>query len=218
MSSEQIEAATTKYPPSSIGVQQSEEMLRWIWDTGFAAVAGDMPAFETTPFQNAEYFLHEWLLAGWGVPIGELFDLERLAVECRRVKKWTFFFSSMPLHVSWTTPVSTVELTTLIGAWRCCKSSQWCCYPVNITPAVVGYLIRTYSEHIALLAHVLHSMKTHQGHFSLPRPTTRPPSNQPKHILPHAPLHSHRLAVLQLQPRHAPVPRNPLQLQSQLLI
>ncbi|MCJ1247858.1 hypothetical protein MMC30_005073 [Trapelia coarctata] len=99
MSSEDIEIATAKYPPSSIGVQQSEEMLRWIWDTGFAAVAGDMPAFETTPFQNAEHFLHEWLLAGWGVPIGELFDLERLAVECRKAKKWSFFFSSMPLHV-----------------------------------------------------------------------------------------------------------------------
>jgi len=113
MLTEDIEAATAKYPPSCIGLQQSEEILRWIWDTGFAAVAGDMPALETMPFQNAEHILHEWLLAGWGVPIGELFDLERLAVECREAKKWTFFFSSMPLHVSGITLVPQVELNAL---------------------------------------------------------------------------------------------------------
>ena len=86
-------------PPPSIGVQSSEEILRWFWDTGFAAVAGDMLAFEAWPCQNTRYWLHEWLLAGWGMPIGELFDLERLAEECRKFGKWTFFFSSVPLNV-----------------------------------------------------------------------------------------------------------------------
>lgn len=33
------------------------------------------------------------------MPIGELFHLERLAVECAQRRKWTFFFSSMPLKV-----------------------------------------------------------------------------------------------------------------------
>ncbi|CAI7676232.1 unnamed protein product [Penicillium pancosmium] len=85
--------------PPVIGVKSSEAILRWIWETGFAAVAGDQPAFEAYPCQNSDFFLHEWLLAGWGVPIGELFDLERLSRECRQRGRYTFFFSSVPLKV-----------------------------------------------------------------------------------------------------------------------
>jgi hypothetical protein len=85
----------------AIGLEPSEETLRWIWENGFSAVAGDQPGFEVLPFQSKEFWLHEWLLAGWGVPIGELFDLEKLAEECGRLKKWSFFFSSMPLKVSY---------------------------------------------------------------------------------------------------------------------
>ena len=84
----------------SIGVESCEEIIKWIWENQFAAVAGDMIAFEATPFQNMDFCLHEWLLAGWGLPIGELFDLEALAEECKRLGKWSFFFSSVPLHVS----------------------------------------------------------------------------------------------------------------------
>jgi len=84
---------------SAIGVKAGEDMLRWIWESEFAAVAGDMIAFEAFPFQSTDVWMHEWLLAGWGLPIGELFDLERLAGECRRLGKWTFFFSSVPLKV-----------------------------------------------------------------------------------------------------------------------
>lgn len=82
-----------------IGIESSEDTLRWIWEKQFSAVAGDMIAFEAVPFQSKTHWLHEWLLAGWGMPIGELFDLERLASECRRLGKWSFFFSSVPLNV-----------------------------------------------------------------------------------------------------------------------
>lgn len=92
------ELVVAKNPPA-IGLESSREILRWIWDNKFAAVAGDQPSFEAWPCQDTNHLLHEWLLAGWGVPIGELFDLESLAVECRRLKKWSFFFSSMPLNV-----------------------------------------------------------------------------------------------------------------------
>jgi hypothetical protein len=86
-------------PPNVIGVDACEEVLRWIWDTKFAAVAGDQPAFEALPFQSKDFWLHEWLLAGWGLPIGEFFDLEKLSGECAKYGKWTFFYSSMPLNV-----------------------------------------------------------------------------------------------------------------------
>ncbi|GLA88928.1 hypothetical protein AtubIFM56815_003395 [Aspergillus tubingensis] len=92
------ELANHKIPPA-IGVESSEDTLRWIWDEGFAAVAGDMPSFEAWPCQNTDFWLHEWLLAGWGLPIGELFDLDRLSQECRKRNRWSFFFSSVPLKV-----------------------------------------------------------------------------------------------------------------------
>ena len=101
LSDEEARALVTHPAPPAIGLQSSEDVLQWIWETGFAAVAGDMPSFEAWPCQNTRFFLHEWLLAGWGMPIGELFDFERLAIECKKRKKWTFFFNSMPLNVSY---------------------------------------------------------------------------------------------------------------------
>ncbi|CAI7576423.1 unnamed protein product [Penicillium bialowiezense] len=99
MSDEQAVALADIPSPPAIGLESSEQTLRWLWDTGFAAVAGDMPSMEAWPCQDPRFWLHEWLLAGWGMPIGELFDLERLGEECRRQGKWSFFFSSMPLKV-----------------------------------------------------------------------------------------------------------------------
>ncbi|KAI3588059.1 putative cyclase-domain-containing protein, partial [Fusarium oxysporum f. sp. albedinis] len=90
--------ADYKVPPAH-GIESSEETLRWLWEQDFAAVAGDQPSMEAWPCQNTDYFLHEWLLAGWGMPIGELFDLEALSKECEKRGRWSFFFSSMPLKV-----------------------------------------------------------------------------------------------------------------------
>jgi len=55
---------------------------------------------EVLLFQSKTYWLHEWLLTGWGMLIGELFDLEKLATEYRKLKKWIFFFSSVLLKVT----------------------------------------------------------------------------------------------------------------------
>lgn len=45
-----------------------------------------------------EWHLHPILLAGWGVPIGELFDLDALAKLCEKKNRWSFFFTSSPLN------------------------------------------------------------------------------------------------------------------------
>lgn len=50
----------------------------------------------TAPTEK-EWHLHPILLAGWGTPIGELFDLEQLSQLCSKLKRWTFFFTSAPL-------------------------------------------------------------------------------------------------------------------------
>ncbi|GAD92015.1 succinate semialdehyde dehydrogenase, putative [Paecilomyces variotii No. 5] len=95
--------------PQHAGVQGTEEMLRWIWDTGFAAVASDAVSFELYPPKESylqsdgdsvkSVFMHGVLLAGWGVPIGELFDLEGLARICQQENRWEFFVTSAPLNM-----------------------------------------------------------------------------------------------------------------------
>lgn len=75
--------------PSHAGVEATPDMLRWLWDTGFCAIAGDAISWEvgcplifsgcvcvkTNTRQvyppQSEVFLHEYVLAGWGMPIGE---------------------------------------------------------------------------------------------------------------------------------------------------
>lgn len=99
LSPEEAVAMAEMSSPPAIGVESSERTLRWIWENGFAAVAGDTTSFEAWPCQNRNFWLHEWFLAGWGMPIGELFDLEELSRECRKRGRWTFFFSSVPLKV-----------------------------------------------------------------------------------------------------------------------
>jgi hypothetical protein len=78
-------------------------MVRWLWEHQFSAVAGDAPSFERAPIRGAHadpnFNLHEWVLAGWGTPIGEMFDLEKLSEHCKANERYSFFLSSMPLKV-----------------------------------------------------------------------------------------------------------------------
>ena len=46
-----------------------------------------------------DWMLHEILLSGWGCPIGELFDLEKLAEHCKKINRWSFFVSSEVCNV-----------------------------------------------------------------------------------------------------------------------
>lgn len=85
-------------PYPAIGVAQGEEMLRFIWDHQFAAVAGDGIAFETWPPTPANAGLHNTLLAMWGLPIGEMFFLEDLAAHCASDGRYEFFLTSAPLN------------------------------------------------------------------------------------------------------------------------
>ncbi|KAI5457183.1 hypothetical protein BGZ63DRAFT_395589 [Mariannaea sp. PMI_226] len=95
--------------PQHAGVEGTQEMLRWIWDEGFAAVAGDAVSFEVYPPKKAHprddgddvpgLFMHEYLIAGWGLPVGELFDLEDLSRKCADLGRWEFFIASSPLNM-----------------------------------------------------------------------------------------------------------------------
>jgi kynurenine formamidase len=100
---EEEKALPERPKPEFIGVESSKEMLQFLWDNQFSAVAGDTSAFErspiTGPHVDDRYILHEWLLGGWGMPIGEMFDLEGLSEMCKTLQRHTFFLSSMPLKV-----------------------------------------------------------------------------------------------------------------------
>ncbi|KAK5107408.1 hypothetical protein LTR62_001312 [Meristemomyces frigidus] len=97
LSRSEIEQLRTKQPLTFTGVEQSEAMIQFLWEH-FSAAGGDHPSFEAWPTQK-EYALHEIMLGGWGMPIGELFDLEALAEHCEEVKRWSFFLTSEPCNV-----------------------------------------------------------------------------------------------------------------------
>jgi kynurenine formamidase len=86
-----------------LGFEASRDSLRWLWDSHFSAVASDSPSFERSPLAGAYnepgVSVHQWGLAGWGMPIGEMFDLENLAIQCRKLGRYSFFISSVPLKV-----------------------------------------------------------------------------------------------------------------------
>jgi hypothetical protein len=95
------------------GVSQEQKILDWLHDCYFSSVAGDAPAFEAWPTHEGEcavsknearkltvsdYHLHEYILALWGMPLGEMLDLEKLAQTCREKNRWFFFFTSAPAN------------------------------------------------------------------------------------------------------------------------
>ncbi|WVF71732.1 hypothetical protein IAT40_006540 [Kwoniella sp. CBS 6097] len=99
LSEDQREALKKREKNESVGVQACEEIWAWHWDNGISAVASDCPSYESWPAPDGQLSCHQVFLAGFGLPIGELFDLRELAKECQKAKKWTFFFASCGLYV-----------------------------------------------------------------------------------------------------------------------
>ena len=100
LTTEQQLALSRREKREFVGVEASREMIKWHWDNEFAAVAGDTNAYEVwPPTKPWGVACHEVFLSGWGMPIGELWDLEELAQRCRQANRWTFFLTSMPLNL-----------------------------------------------------------------------------------------------------------------------
>ncbi|KAJ3553134.1 hypothetical protein NM688_g3777 [Phlebia brevispora] len=98
------------------GLEQGDEMIRFLWNNHFAAALSDQPTLERWPDPAGSPRLHQQLLGLWGMPIGnqytiypmappahmsagEFFDLEKLSKECAAAGRYTFFFTSWPLNV-----------------------------------------------------------------------------------------------------------------------
>ncbi|KAF9056898.1 hypothetical protein BDP27DRAFT_627992 [Rhodocollybia butyracea] len=86
-------------PETLAGIEQSEDMKRFLWNNHFAAIASDQPALESWPVPQGTLHMHQTLLGLWGMPIGEMFDVEKLSEVCAQTGRYTFFFSSWPLAI-----------------------------------------------------------------------------------------------------------------------
>ncbi|KAK6383965.1 hypothetical protein LTS17_003257 [Exophiala oligosperma] len=80
------------------GIEGTEESVKWLWNRHFAAVGGDANVFEAWPARHERWRLHDNLIALFGMPVGEMFDLDELAEACKKLRKWSFFFTSAPLN------------------------------------------------------------------------------------------------------------------------
>ncbi|MGO9602834.1 MAG: cyclase family protein [Candidatus Binataceae bacterium] len=81
------------------GIEGTARVARWIWDNHLAAVASDSPALEALPKSEGEDFLHFHMLSFFGMPIGEMWNLEGLADDCAADSRYDFFLTSAPLNV-----------------------------------------------------------------------------------------------------------------------
>lgn len=82
------------------GLAGSEELSRFLWDSGVAAVTCDNPAVETVPMDPAVGSLHVRLIPCLGFAIGELFDFAALTRACHRERRYEFLFTSVPLNLA----------------------------------------------------------------------------------------------------------------------
>ncbi|KAJ9610450.1 hypothetical protein H2200_005227 [Cladophialophora chaetospira] len=80
------------------GVEGTERSVEWFWNRHFSAVGGDANVFEAWPAKDEKWRLHDNLIALFGTPVGEMFDLEELAKQCKSLNKWSFVFTSAPLN------------------------------------------------------------------------------------------------------------------------
>jgi kynurenine formamidase len=105
--------ATLKAP----GLPSGERTAEFLWDLHIAAIGADNPGVEVWPQgtgQDAqqvaelranhpermhEVFAHSLLLPMLGIPLGEMFDLSRLAEDCAADGRYACLFVSAPLNV-----------------------------------------------------------------------------------------------------------------------
>jgi len=82
------------------GVDDSREMVAWLWDNCVAAIGTDCPAVEPWPWDfKDDGALHYRTLSLLGLPLGEQFNLEKLAADCADDERYEFMLVSVPLHL-----------------------------------------------------------------------------------------------------------------------
>jgi kynurenine formamidase len=81
------------------GIDGHQATAAWLWNHQLAAVAADNVALEALPVEAKVGFQHRRLIALQGMAIGELWDLDALAHECREDGFYEFMLMSGLLSV-----------------------------------------------------------------------------------------------------------------------
>jgi kynurenine formamidase len=89
---------------TAAGVEHSEDVSRFLWDSGVVAVASDSLGFEAWPPDPAPErspfgLLHSSLIGHLGIAIGELWKLDELKAACLKYGRWHFLVVSVPLNI-----------------------------------------------------------------------------------------------------------------------
>jgi kynurenine formamidase len=85
------------------GVEQSEAMCEYLWNSHATAIAADTFAVEVVPFNVRAGappmgFLHRILIGQFGMALGELWWLDDLAADCAADGVYETFFVSAPMN------------------------------------------------------------------------------------------------------------------------
>ncbi|GAC1325548.1 MAG: cyclase family protein [Mycobacteriales bacterium] len=89
---------------AACGLEHTEEMARYLWNSHACAVAADCPSVEVWPMDHSPAAfpfgcLHQVLLGQFGLALGELWSLEALAEDCARDGVHEFMLTSAPLNM-----------------------------------------------------------------------------------------------------------------------
>jgi kynurenine formamidase len=89
----------------SPGIEHSEEMVRYLWDMGVAAICSDTYSVEVWPPDwSPDAFpygqLHAVLIGQLGFALGELWWLDDLARDCKSDGRYAAFLTSAPLNLA----------------------------------------------------------------------------------------------------------------------
>lgn len=89
---------------TAAGLEHTEDVARFLWDTGIAAIAADSLGVEAwPPIRTPEHqpfgFLHSELIGHLGMAIGELWELDALLAHCQATNRWDFFLTAAPLNL-----------------------------------------------------------------------------------------------------------------------
>jgi kynurenine formamidase len=105
----QPEAVRTAMAPREslrcTGIEHTERMAEYLWNSRVSAIVSDLPATETWPVDDSPEaapfgFLHRMLLGQLGIFIGELWHLQDLADDCRADGVHESFLVSAPMNLA----------------------------------------------------------------------------------------------------------------------
>jgi kynurenine formamidase len=90
---------------AAVGLEASEDMARYLWDSHLSAAVADNPSLEVwppdlSPERMPFGFLHRMLIGQFGLAVGELWWLEDLARACREDGRFEVFVTAAPTNVS----------------------------------------------------------------------------------------------------------------------